>query len=143
MPECPENKKPYGSIGYRNRASFLHRLGLVAHDHHNLVAIGVDDASILTAARRVAELGGGLVAARGGEVLAELARAAGVGTLVLTHVSRRYSPRDVLAEARAVFPATRLAEDLDRYQVRRGSVARVRERLDDRSTCEPMAGESL
>lgn len=75
--------------------------------------------------------------------VAELARAAGVGTLVLTHVSRRYSPRDVLAEARAVFPATRLAEDLDRYQVRRGSVARVRERLADRSTCEPMEGEPL
>ncbi len=47
--------------------------GTVAHDHHNLVAIGVDDASILAAARRVAELGGGLVAARGGKVLAELA----------------------------------------------------------------------
>ncbi len=47
--------------------------GTVAHDHHNLVVIGVDDASMLAAARRVAELGGGLVAVDGQQqVLAEL-----------------------------------------------------------------------
>lgn len=46
--------------------------GTVAHDHHNLVAIGVDDDSILTAAKRVAEMGGGLAAAQGGEVLGSL-----------------------------------------------------------------------
>jgi len=46
--------------------------GTVAHDHHNIVAIGVDDASILSAAGRVAEMGGGLVVAREGEVLASL-----------------------------------------------------------------------
>ena len=38
--------------------------GTVAHDHHNLVALGVDDASILAAARAVAGLGGGLAVAR-------------------------------------------------------------------------------
>ncbi|MBN2471378.1 MAG: adenine deaminase [Anaerolineae bacterium] len=48
--------------------------GTVAHDHHNLVVIGADDASMLAAARRVAELGGGLVAVDGSQqVLAELA----------------------------------------------------------------------
>jgi len=46
--------------------------GTVAHDHHNIVAVGADDASILTAARQVAALGGGLVAARGTETLASL-----------------------------------------------------------------------
>lgn len=56
---------------------------------------------------------------------AEFAEAAGVGTLILTHVSRRYPPRDVLGEAQSVFPATLLAEDLDRYQVRRRSVERL------------------
>jgi adenine deaminase len=44
----------------------------VAHDHHNIVAIGADDASILTAARRAARLGGGMVAAMGEQVLAEV-----------------------------------------------------------------------
>jgi adenine deaminase len=46
--------------------------GTVAHDHHNIVAIGVDDMSILTAARAVAEMGGGLVVARFGEVRSSL-----------------------------------------------------------------------
>lgn len=46
--------------------------GTVAHDHHNLVAIGADDHSILTAARAVAEMRGGLAVARDGQVLATL-----------------------------------------------------------------------
>jgi adenine deaminase len=44
----------------------------VAHDAHNLVVAGVDDASILAAAERLRELGGGLVVVDGGAVLAEL-----------------------------------------------------------------------
>jgi adenine deaminase len=43
--------------------------GSVGHDCHNLVVIGCDDTSMLTAARAVSDLGGGLVAASGGEVL--------------------------------------------------------------------------
>jgi adenine deaminase len=43
--------------------------GTVAHDHHNLVSIGVDDDSILAAARSVARAGGGLAVAMGGQVL--------------------------------------------------------------------------
>jgi len=46
--------------------------GSVAHDSHNLVLAGVDTTSALTAARRVAALGGGLCLARGEQVLAEL-----------------------------------------------------------------------
>ena len=46
--------------------------GTVAHDHHNLVVIGADDASMRAAAARVIALGGGLVAAEGDEILAEL-----------------------------------------------------------------------
>jgi len=46
--------------------------GTVAHDHHNLVVIGADDASMLTAARVVKEMGGGLVACDGQQVLASL-----------------------------------------------------------------------
>ena len=46
--------------------------GSVAHDSHNLVVAGMDEASMLTAARRVAEMGGGLCAALNQQVLAEL-----------------------------------------------------------------------
>src|SRR5436305_9177721 len=46
--------------------------GTVAHDHHNLVVIGADDAAMLAAARAVAAASGGLAVARGGEVLALL-----------------------------------------------------------------------
>ncbi|MBU1277426.1 MAG: adenine deaminase [Proteobacteria bacterium] len=44
----------------------------VAHDSHNLMVAGMDDVSMLTAAQRLVELGGGWVVARGQEVLAEL-----------------------------------------------------------------------
>jgi ribonuclease Z len=53
---------------------------------------------------------------------AELARAAGVRHLALTHISRRYGPRRVLEEASAVFPSTTVASDFDRFTVRRGAV---------------------
>ena len=46
--------------------------GSVAHDSHNLVVAGMDDQSMLTAARAVADMGGGLVVAKGGAVLAKL-----------------------------------------------------------------------
>ena len=46
--------------------------GTVAHDHHNLVVIGVDDASMMAAARAVGDLGGGLVIVNDGQVLASL-----------------------------------------------------------------------
>lgn len=46
--------------------------GTVAHDHHNLVIIGADDASMLAAARAVVAMRGGLVAVFGENVLASL-----------------------------------------------------------------------
>jgi adenine deaminase len=46
--------------------------GTVAHDHHNLVVIGADDRSMLTAARAVAGAGGGQAVALGEDVLALL-----------------------------------------------------------------------
>jgi adenine deaminase len=45
----------------------------VAHDHHNLVVVGADDQSMMTAVRRVAAMHGGMVVADGEQVLAELA----------------------------------------------------------------------
>ena len=46
--------------------------GTVAHDHHNLVIIGADDASMKTAAAAIADMGGGLALADGDELLARL-----------------------------------------------------------------------
>ncbi len=44
----------------------------VAHDSHNLLAVGASDGEILAAARAVERMGGGQVVVRGEEVLAEL-----------------------------------------------------------------------
>ncbi len=59
---------------------FVHGLGLrrgalagsVGHDAHNLIVAGCDDASMMTAARAVGALGGGLVAVTGDQVLARV-----------------------------------------------------------------------
>lgn len=50
---------------------------------------------------------------------AHLAEEAGVGTLFLTHLSRRYRERDILDEAKAVFPSVHVARDFDRFQIKR------------------------
>ncbi|HEX4521460.1 MAG TPA: adenine deaminase [Gaiellaceae bacterium] len=44
----------------------------VAHDAHNMTVVGADDTSMLVAAHRLRELGGGLVVTDGDRVLAEL-----------------------------------------------------------------------
>ncbi len=51
---------------------------------------------------------------------ATLAKEANVSTLLLTHVSRRYRERDIVQEARAVFPNTFVVRDLDHYVLKRG-----------------------
>ena len=74
----------------------------VAHDAHNIVVAGADDASMAACARRLVELGGGIAVARRGEVRGELAlpvagpalRAAGGGR-------RRAARRAARAAARA------------------------------------------
>ncbi len=44
----------------------------VAHDHHNIVVVGVDDRSMFTAVRAVAETKGGMAAVDGETILAQL-----------------------------------------------------------------------
>jgi Adenine deaminase len=44
----------------------------VAHDAHNVVVIGVDDADMAACACRLADIGGGIVVAEGGRVVEEL-----------------------------------------------------------------------
>jgi ribonuclease Z len=48
---------------------------------------------------------------------AELAVRAGVRQLILTHISRRYRAKDVLAQARSVFPNAVVARDFDSFQI--------------------------
>ncbi len=50
---------------------------------------------------------------------ATLALECNVQTLLLTHISRRYRERDVIAEARSIFPETYVARDLDHFIIRR------------------------
>jgi ribonuclease Z len=51
---------------------------------------------------------------------AEFAQSTGVGHLLLTHLSRRYRARDILAEAQAVFPPTTVVRDFDHVRIRHG-----------------------
>lgn len=72
-----ERHRGTGNVGI----SFARGFGLargaiassVAHDSHNVVVAGCDDASMETAVRRTAALGGGIVVANGAQVLAEVA----------------------------------------------------------------------
>ena len=50
---------------------------------------------------------------------AELASKAGVGLLMLNHISRRYREKEVLAEAQSIFPNTIVARDFDYYSVKK------------------------
>jgi ribonuclease Z len=50
---------------------------------------------------------------------AELALKAGVKQLILTHISRRYREKDVLAEAQSIFPNSVVARDFDSFMVKR------------------------
>ena len=62
------------------------------------------------------------------DAAANLAADAGVENLILTHISRRYRERDVIAEARAVFPNAVVARDFDHFQVKRGEFAKLDKR---------------
>ena len=75
----------------------------------------VIEATYLESDKLLAERFGHLTARQA----AELAREANVSSLYLTHISRRYRTRDVLAEAAEVFPTVVVARDLDRFQVKR------------------------
>ncbi len=57
--------------------------------------------------------------------VAELARDAHVKNLILTHISRRYREKEILLEARAVFPETLVARDFDKYQIKREGLIKL------------------
>lgn len=71
-----ERHRASGEIGRAFVRGFGLRSGAiastVAHDAHNLIVVGVDDADMLTAAVRLVKLHGGLVVVEAGQVLAEV-----------------------------------------------------------------------
>jgi ribonuclease Z len=82
-------------------------------------AEGVDalviEATYLSAEAELAQQYGHLTVVQA----AALAREAGVRSLYLNHISRRYSPQEVLQEAQAVFPHTTVTRDFDRFEIKR------------------------
>ncbi len=73
----------------------------------------VIEATFLDRDQALARARGHLTAAAG----AGLARAAAVGELLLTHISGRYQPEEIRAEAAALFPAVRVVADFERILV--------------------------
>lgn len=73
---CVERHHATGRVGVGYVRGFKLRRGAlassIAHDAHNIVAVGVDDADILAAIAAVAESQGGLAVVDGGQVVAEL-----------------------------------------------------------------------
>jgi adenine deaminase len=74
---CVERHRATGNIGVGYIQGFgLERGALassIAHDAHNIVAVGVSDADIQLAIETVAAMQGGLAAVAGGEVIARMA----------------------------------------------------------------------
>jgi adenine deaminase len=72
-----ERHKATGNIGLGLVAGFGLKQGAlassIAHDSHNIIAVGTNDEDIFTAIGEIERLQGGLVAAAGGKVLASLA----------------------------------------------------------------------
>jgi adenine deaminase len=74
---CVERHHATGRVG----VGYVHGFGLrrgalassIAHDAHNIVAVGADDGDLLLAIATVAESGGGLAAVANGQVLAQMA----------------------------------------------------------------------
>ena len=75
----------------------------------------VIEATYLEHESELARQFGHLTAARAARLAAET----GVQQLILTHISRRYREKDVLEEARAIFPNTVVARDLDSFEIRK------------------------
>jgi adenine deaminase len=71
-----ERHRGTGRIGRGFVAGFGLRRGALAsshaHDAHNVIVVGVDDADMAAAVNRLTAIGGGQVAVAGGEVLAEV-----------------------------------------------------------------------
>jgi ribonuclease Z len=111
--------QPGARLVFVGDASTTKNLRQVAQDADALVI----EATYLEEGRDLARKFGHLTARRA----ARLARDAGVKALILTHLSRRYYERDVLAEAQAVHANTFVARDFDMFQIAKGrEIQRIR-----------------
>ncbi len=81
----------------------------------------VIEATYLETERELAEEFGHLTARQS----AELARSAGAGVLLLTHISRRYREEEVLSEAKSIFPDCFVVRDFDHFQIKRGECRKI------------------
>ncbi len=74
---CVERYGKTGGVGVSLVSEFGLQAGALAstvgHDHHNILAVGTNDSDLFVACKRLEELGGGFIAVKDGEVLAELA----------------------------------------------------------------------
>lgn len=73
---CVERHGASGNVGVSFVRGFNLRDGAIAasvsHDHHNIIAVGTNDADILCAVEAIQAMQGGFVATRGGRVLQRL-----------------------------------------------------------------------
>lgn len=113
---------PGDVLGPTSRGTKLVHIGDCARTDnlHQAVADAdalVSEATYLEHEGELARRFGHLTAARAARLAAET----GVRQLILTHISRRYREKEVLAEARAIFPNTVVARDLEMYQIRKAN----------------------
>jgi ribonuclease Z len=90
----------------------LDGLAEVAQGAHALVI----EATYLDADAEMAATFGHMTAGQAARFAAEI----GVGTLLLTHLSRRYRERDIIQEAQQYFPNSYVVRDFDRFVVAKG-----------------------
>ncbi|HET6510149.1 MAG TPA: adenine deaminase [Baekduia sp.] len=99
-----ERHRATGNVGHGFVTGFGLRAGAlassVAHDSHNIVTVAADDRDAMVAARAVADLGGGLVVAAGGEVRATV-------PLEIAGLMADRSPHAVAAEVQRAETAAR------------------------------------
>jgi hypothetical protein len=93
-------------------------LETVARNAHALVI----EATYLDEDSDLADQFGHMTAGRVARFAAEM----NVGTLLLTHLSRRYRERDVIAEAERFFPNAVVVRDFDRFSVMKDRCAKSR-----------------
>ncbi|HQZ20787.1 MAG TPA: ribonuclease Z [Thermoflexales bacterium] len=111
--------QPNDVLGELQRGSKLVMTGDTG-DTESLIKICKDADVLVTEATYLAE-DIGLARDYGHSTAAEaatLAKNAGVGQLVLTHISGRYPENVIEAEARAIFPNTVVARDFDKFKIR-------------------------
>jgi adenine deaminase len=100
-----ERHRGTGRVGVGFVRGFGIRRGALAsthaHDAHNIVAVGTDDADIVTAVARLARIGGGQVAVAGGDVLADLPCPIGglLSELPFDEVADRFDALEAAARA--------------------------------------------